>query len=409
MASIRKKIGSKFWFACFMLPGGMRTQRSTKTEDRKLALKLAGQFEDAARKRLTEGQVRIVFSNIHEQIHGSPLCSVNVADYFKQWLSRKEGEVANVTHKAYEHAVQEFVDFLGEHAAQPLQFVTTHQVSAWRDSAAKRATATTANNKLKIVRTFFESAWRENLIIDNPAAKVSVLKTTASNRRPFTVPELKILLSNAFGEWKGMILFGFYTGQRLKDIASLTWAHVDMAKGQIVFSTSKTGRSQVIPLAPSLRNHVATMPCTDNPRGPLFPKAFRIATGNTDTSRLSQQFHEILVDSGLANPRPPKRTASGIGRQAPRQKNELTFHSLRHTTTSFLKSGGTMEAVARDIIGHDSAEISRHYTHTDENSKRAAVARLPDITEPTKKLILRPRKLKLIFSPQSSKAVLQPI
>jgi hypothetical protein len=68
-----------------------------------------------------------------------------------------------------------------------------------------------------------------------------------------------------------------------------------------------------------------------------------------------------------------------------------------------------MEAVARDLIGHESAEISRHYTHTDETSKREAVTRLPDITEPTKKLMLRPRKLKLIFSPKTSRAFSLPI
>jgi hypothetical protein len=203
MASIRRKIGSKFWFACFSLAGGQRTQRSTKTTDRKLAQKLADQFEDSARKRRTEGQVRQVLSDIHEEIHGSALSSVNVAEYFKQWLARKEGEVAGVTHKAYEYATKSFVDSLGEHANQPLQYVTPHQVSSWRDMIAKRASAKTANNKLKILRTFFESAWRDSLISDNPAAKISVLKTVSSNRRPFTIEELKTLLRHAWGDWRG--------------------------------------------------------------------------------------------------------------------------------------------------------------------------------------------------------------
>jgi hypothetical protein len=36
--------------------------------------------------------------------------------------------------------------------------------------------------------------------------------------------------------------------------------------------------------------------------------------------------------------------------------------------------------VARDIIGHESAAISRHYTHIDEETKRKALAKLPDVT-----------------------------
>jgi hypothetical protein len=46
-----------------------------------------------------------------------------------------------------------------------------------------------------------------------------------------------------------------------------------------------------------------------------------------------------------------------------------------------LKDSGASESVTRDIIGHESAEISRHYTHVDEKSKRAALNLLPDITK----------------------------
>jgi hypothetical protein len=53
---------------------------------------------------------------------------------------------------------------------------------------------------------------------------------------------------------------------------------------------------------------------------------------------------------------------------------------LRHTATSLLKNAGVSEAVARHIIGHESAPISRHYTHIDESSKRKALAKLPDVT-----------------------------
>jgi len=41
---------------------------------------------------------------------------------------------------------------------------------------------------------------------------------------------------------------------------------------------------------------------------------------------------------------------------------------------------GVSEAVARDLIGHDSADVSAHYTHTDDKARRDAVALLPDVT-----------------------------
>lgn len=380
MPALRKKPRSPFWFGCFTLPDGRRTQRSTKTSNRREAQKIVSEWEEAARRRLTEAQARRVLSDIHELVHGEPLSSPSASDYVTQWLARKKGETMGVTYKLYEHAVTEFRTWLGDKATQPLHYITAGTVASWRDKAAAKSTPRTANNKLKIIRNLFQTAWRDGLIPENPAAKVQTLKTVEGNRRPFTLEELKVLLDVASPEWRGMILAALYTGQRLKDIASLTWANVDLEREELRLATSKTGRRQVIPIARPLRRHIETLPAGDDPRAPLFPNAFRIATGNRDTSALSQQFHDVLVSAGLAAPRPPKWKAQGKGRETARVRSEVTFHSLRHTATSLLKNAGVSEAVARDIIGHESAAISRHYTHIDEGAKRKALAKLPDVT-----------------------------
>ena len=154
-------------------------------------MKLAIQWEEAARNRITEAQARRVLSDIHEQIHGTRLSSPSVAEFVKQWLGRKVGETKAVTLTAYRHAVEEFVEFLGDRSTQPIHYVTPANIAAWRDRSATRATPRTANNKLKVVRTLFQSAWRDGLLPDNPAAKVAALKSGESNRRPFTIKELK--------------------------------------------------------------------------------------------------------------------------------------------------------------------------------------------------------------------------
>lgn len=381
MAYLRRLKRSPYWIAGFNLPDGRRTQRSTKLTDRKSAMKLALQWEEGARNRITEAQARRVLSDIHEQIHGTPLSTPSLSAYVEQWLGRKAGETTAVTLKSYEHATREFREFMGDRAAQSIHYVTPAQVAAWRDHASTKATPRTANNKLKIVRTLFQTAWRDGLLTDNPAAKVQALKTKDSVRRAFTLPELRALLKLASSEWRGMILTGLYTGQRLKDIASLTWANVDTERDELRFATSKTGRRQVLPLAKPLRAYIEELPASDDPSAPLFPDAFKIATENRDTSPLSQQFHDLMVSAGLALPRPKKNEPATVGRAAKRALSVISFHCLRHTATSLLKNAGVSEAVARDIIGHESAEISRHYTHIDEQSKRKALARLPDITK----------------------------
>jgi integrase len=83
------------------------------------------------------------------------------------------------------------------------------------------------------------------------------------------------------------------------------------------------------------------------------------------------------VKAGLADKRSKKNT--GRGHSVKRTVSELTFHSLRHNTTSWLKKAGVPESVVRDIIGHESELVSRDYTHVDDDSNRDAIRRLPNI------------------------------
>jgi integrase len=84
-----------------------------------------------------------------------------------------------------------------------------------------------------------------------------------------------------------------------------------------------------------------------------------------------------LVRAGLAEARTNKST--GKGRNTKRQHNELSFHCLRHTATSWLKNAGVSDSVARELMGHESAAVSRRYTHLEDQVLRAAVDKMPDV------------------------------
>lgn len=45
-----------------------------------------------------------------------------------------------------------------------------------------------------------------------------------------------------------------------------------------------------------------------------------------------------------------------------------------------LKNAGVSDSFARDIIGHESAAVSANYTHIDAAKKRAALGKMPDVT-----------------------------
>ena len=106
--------------------------------------------------------------------------------------------------------------------------------------------ATSTNMELKVLRACLYSAQKQDLVEKNVAAKVDILKQRGENkRRGFTLAEVGRVLKRcdeAGGEWRGLVLTGLYTGQRLGDVAGLTWRQVDLDKQQVSFVTSKTGK-----------------------------------------------------------------------------------------------------------------------------------------------------------------------
>jgi integrase len=424
MASLRIKDRSPFYFACFSLPDGTRTQRSTGVpiagvkradlaaletklsdmldakvnitkekaapcqsilnakEAKRLAERVAFAFEDAAREGkaglLTEQKARKAIADVFSLANKGHMPSSSIRLFLDSWLKRKELEATEKTHQRYARVIELLLRFLGNRAGLDITHLTSKEIAAFREHLAKKLTVGTVNISIKVVRGALAQAKRDGLVDVNEGQRVTLLKRTKGlERRPFTLGELKRILEAANEEWRGMILVGLYTGLRLSDVATLTWANLDLRREEIRVTTSKTGRRQILPLAQPLLKHLTELPAGDDSAAPLFPSAHAARQRSQYGGTLSNQFYNILVTAGLAK----KRTheSKGKGRDAKRELGVLSFHCLRHTATSLLKNAGVSDAVARDIIGHDSPAVSAHYTHIDSVTKRKALEAMPDV------------------------------
>jgi integrase len=382
LASIHRHPNSKFWYCCINVPGHGQLQRTTKQTDRRKALEFAHKLESASRGALTEIQARKILAEIYEiRNAGEKLPGSSAKAFFDSWASNKILETAPATGVRYQQVVGNFINSLGKRFAVDISALTPRDIIAFRDQLAARVSASTANHAVKVIRMTLKDAQAAGLVTVNVAAGVRPIKSaeTRATRRPFTLRELVRILRVANGEWRGLILFGLYTGQRLGDIASLTWRNIDLDRAELAFTTQKTKRRQLVPIAAPLLKFLEELNAGDNPAQPLFPKAIAIKRIGT----LSNQFYEILVSAGLAIKRSHKTI--GKGRHARRSFNEVSFHALRHTATSLMKNAGISPAIVGDIIGHDSPEVNAQYTHIEESAKRKAIAAMPDVTANEKK------------------------
>lgn len=119
----------------------------------------------------------------------------------------------------------------------------------------------------------------DELLSKNPAHSLKPFPEDDSmQRKPFHGDEVKLLIIKAADpnrhelvfskkaanprlrldrckDWPGMVLFGYYTGTRISDIARLTWENIDLSKGIATFVPSKTKKMlkfYQVPLHPSL-------------------------------------------------------------------------------------------------------------------------------------------------------------
>jgi integrase len=388
--------------ACFTANVGVSIRQlklTTSTTDRKTARKIADELEDAARGARSPEQIRIFLNGIRDlkargaaqrafdralrHTTGRGLGNQTTRAFIKAWLERTKGEVASATWAKYEQTTKLFLESLGCKSDQDMSAIRRDDIAAFRDAQAKRVAPSTANILLKVVRIMFLAAEADGVVARSEAKHVKRLKVRNEQkaRRPFTLPELNRILTKCDSEWRSLVICGLYTGARLGDLATLTWQNVNLEQKTITFVTGKTDRPIAVPMAEVLGDHLMKLPAGDDPRAPLHPRAYGIVAKHGRVGMLSSQFYNILADAGLVKPRTHKVEDETLrrGRAAKRVTSQVSFHALRHTMVSLLKNAGVSDAVAQDIAGHESAEVSRLYTHIEDKVKREAVNKLPSI------------------------------
>ena len=404
MASIHKQPGRPNWFCAFYDPEGFRRFRTTGTANRKVAeticvnveraaaltrqgklsnekaLKLVRETCDAIAEthgKLAANRAEAVLKPAVEEfirIAGGEFTSYTVRGWLEAWIAGRT-DASKATVIEYRRIIEMFLKFLGARADRALTTMQPRQIEDFKISQTTRVAPSSVNKCVKVLKAALNAAVKSRQLEFNPAEHIEFIEheSEGESRRPFTGKELTALLSHANADWRTMIFVAFYTGLRLRDCANLTWRNVELDTNTITVQTEKTKRQQVLPMHEKLSQHLSDM-AGDDPDAALCPTLH-----GKNASWLSSQFYAVMVKAGLVQERGHQST--GKGRDARRESNPISFHSLRYNCTSALKSAGVSDSVAMDIVGHETASISRNYTKIDDTAKRAAVNKLPDITK----------------------------
>jgi hypothetical protein len=225
---------SPYWQAIFNDATGRRVWKSTKLTSKSKALEFAMALQRAENMgkdhALTEGRLHDLLSETLERVTGAKLRVFTVAEWLNQFVKQKQKSRANKTALRHEQVMNEFVAFLGPRASLNLAVVTSKDISDFRDLRETRGLApATLNGDVTVLSAAFNRALREGHISVNPCLIDPVKDKARARKGLFTLEQVTALGKAASGDWKCLILVGFYTGQRLGDCANLQWSQIDLA------------------------------------------------------------------------------------------------------------------------------------------------------------------------------------
>ena len=221
------------------------------------------------------------------------------------------------------------------------------------DKLQRRANVpgSTVNSELALLKRMFNLAIDWDLILDlNPVRKVKFFREFRTGSRAVSPGEEERLLRHAAPYLQDMVRFGLNTGLRVGEIFSLRWSQVDLEKGILNVFALKTGKTGPVPI---------------NSEARLVWEAWALGRKNEFVfynHETRKPFVDLKAGFELAC---RKAEISGV-----------TWHTLRHTFASRLLDRGVDIVPVQELLGHSTVTVTMRYTHTNLDSKKAAIAKL---------------------------------
>ena len=179
-----------------------------------------------------------------------------------------------------------------------------------------------------------------------PEEKARLLEHAKAARSPAIYPALMLALN---------------AGMRDAEIRGLQWGQVDLSKAFLTVGDSKTeaGEGRTIPLNSVLLEALAE-----------YSKWYTKRFGNIKP-------HWYVFAFGKPSPKDPCRpmvTLKTAWKNVKRKANvKGRWHDNRHTLVTDLAESGAGDETIRDIAGHVSKQMLKHYSHIRMAAKRRAL------------------------------------
>jgi integrase len=335
------KRGKFYWFE-FELRG-VRYQRSTRQGDREAAKRIEAQ----ARTRVASGG-----SIDPEPPKPEPVKekAISVNDLFDALES--DFKIRGKWTVRYQSA---FSGVRGDFGAYDAKTLTARQVDAYIEKRlAAGARPATINRATELLRQAYRFAIKRKEGIEEAPLIRHLSEKDNARKGFFSAAQFESLAAHLPEDLRDFARFGFLTGWRKNEIASLKWSDVEDGVIRLRGENSKSREPRQVPIEDEIAAVIERRRAAQG-----------ISTGRTITMcelifhRDGQPVREFRKSWKRAC------AAAGLG--------HMLFHDLRRSAVRNMVRGGVHQNTAMKISGHKTASMFRRYDITDETDLRQAM------------------------------------
>jgi integrase len=231
---------------------------------------------------------------------------------------------------------------------QKANMVTRADLRSELNKVKNRPAPVEANRTFEVARRLFNWAIEEEVLTDNPAAKLAKPANETPRERTLTADELQTLwlaLDTATPTVRGVFRLMLLSAQRRNEVSRMRWADLDLREGwwNIPGELTKTKRPYRVPLTPAMLAIVEEMERLKLDPEWVFPRTR--GGGPVPETNVTRPFRNLIKDAEIAHFMP---------------------HDLLHTVTSHMTAMGISQfdvGKVRHHTSHDSKSITSRYDH----------------------------------------------
>jgi integrase len=325
---VYKRTDRPGWGVTYIDSSGSRVRRKCAAQTRSQAMTLLSRImTQEERKRAQSSR---------------PVCEIPPATLLERFMRHQKTRLRPTTYERLGGTLRTLQANLPEQATA----ITKQVVAEYIETRSRTVKPGTVAKEVSTLKHCLRLAVDWGLLYENAASRARLPEVSVGKTRYLTPGELQTALENAPSWLRAPIAFAVCTGIRRGEMLGLRWMDVDLEHRRLYLRETNSDSQRTLPLSDDAIYVLRSLP-----QGGATDKVF----AGIDALRLSVTTRRVFQRLGIM---------------------DASFHTLRHTSASWLVQHGVDLNSVGKILGLKTPHMTQRYAHL---SPDAAARTEPDV------------------------------